>query len=161
MLKEAQDRKTRLKPETLVLCDWTLVMTNLDAAQWTASEVLCLLRLRWQIELLFKLWKSELSLDSWRSQQPYQILTEVYAKLLLALIQHWLLVSTCWDDAHRSWVKASRLLRKQAFHLLSALPHLETLVPCLHALVPALRRCLIQKRKARPATFQLLARAFP
>jgi hypothetical protein len=161
VLKEAQDRKTRLQPETLALCDWTLVMTNLDAALWTVPEVLCLLRLRWQIELLFKLWKTDLSLDDWRSQQPYQILTEVYAKLLLALIQHWLLVSTCWEEVHRSWVKASRLFRKQAFHLLSALAHFDTLVQCLHALVPSLQRCLIQKRKARPATFQLLARAFP
>jgi IS4 transposase len=118
---EAKDRKnSQLQPETLALCQWTILITNLDADQATAHEIQCLLRLRWQIELLFKLWKDELSLDDWRSQHPHRILTEVYAKLLLALFQHWLLVASCWDTPNRSLVKASRLLRKHAFHILTA-----------------------------------------
>lgn len=160
--KDAQDRpKSHLKPETLALCDWTIVITNLEADQWTVSAILCLLRLRWQIELLFKLWKSELSLDTWRSQQPHQILSEVYAKLLVALVQHWLLILSCWNEDDRSWVKATRLLRKHAFHILNALSCLDTLCHCLLSILPSLQRCRIQKRKARPAAFQLLARTFP
>ena len=159
---EAKDRThSQLKPETLALCQWTILITNLDPNQATVNEILCLLHLRWQIELLFKLWKDELSLDTWRSQQPHRILTEVYAKLLLALFQHWLFVLSCWDIPNRSLVKASRLLRKHAFHILSALPHLKTLCHCLQSILPTLNRCCIQKRKARPAAFQLLARAFP
>ncbi len=89
---EAKDRtNSQLQAETLALCQWTLLITNLDADQATVNEILCLLRLRWQIELLFKLWKDELSLATWRSEQPHRILSEVYAKLLLALFQHWLL----------------------------------------------------------------------
>ncbi len=160
--REAKDRKnSQLKPETLALCEWTILITNLEDDRLSVKEMLCLLRLRWQIELLFKLWKDELSLDTWRSQQPYQILSEVYAKLLLALVQHWLFVLSCWDEMDRSWVKASRLLRKHAFHILSALSCLDTLCHCLQVILPSLSRCLIHKRKARPATFQLLARAFP
>lgn len=107
---DAQDRpKSHLKPETLALCDWTIIITNLEADQWTVSAILYLLRLRSQIELLFKLWKSELSLDSWRSQQPHQILSEIYAKQLLALVQHWFLILSCWNEDDRSWVKATRL----------------------------------------------------
>lgn len=159
---EAKDRpRSQLKPETLDLCQWTILITNLVANQATLNEILCLLRLRWQIELLFKLWKDELSLDTWRSQQPHRILTEVYAKLLLALLQHWLFVLSSWDSSNRSLVKASRLLRKHAFHILSALSHFNTLCCCLQSILPTLTRCRIQKRKARPATFQLLARAFP
>lgn len=159
---QAKDRKhSQLKPETLALCQWTILITNLDADQATVNEILCLLRLRWQIELLFKLWKDELSLDTWRSEQPYRILTEVYAKLLLALLQHWLFVVSCWDTSNRSIVKASRLLRKHAFHILSTLPHLKSLCRCLQSILPTLNRCRVQKRKARPAAFQLLARAFP
>lgn len=159
---EAQDRKhSQLQPETLALCQWTIVITNLEADQASVNQILCLLRLRWQIELLFKLWKDELSLDTWRSEQPYRILTEVYAKLLLALLQHWLFVVSCWDSPNRSLVKASRLLRKHAFHILTALPHLKSLCHCLLSILPTLNRCRVQKRKARPAAFQLLARAFP
>ena len=159
---EAKDRPhSQLKPETLSLCQWTILITNLDANQATVDEILCLLRLRWQIELLFKLWKDELSLDTWRSQQPHRILSEVYAKLLLALFQHWLFVLSCWDIPNRSLVKASRLLRKHAFHILAALSRFNTLCDCLHSILPTLKRCCVQKRKARPAAFQLLARPFP
>jgi len=123
--------------------------------------VLCLQRLRWQIELLFKRWKSDLSLDEWRSQHPHQILCEVYAKLLIALIQHWLFLLACWHIPRRSLVKATQTLRKHAFHILAALHDVHLLAHALHIILPALARCTIQKRKTRPATFQLLARAFP
>jgi len=162
VLDAAQKRTgSRLKSETLALCDWTILVTNLPVEDFSPYDILALQRLRWQIELLFKLWKSELSLDQWRSQQPHQILSEVYAKLLLALIQHWLLLLGCWQHENRSLVKATRVLRKSAFYLLVALPSLSLLSHALHRVLSSLSRCLVAKRKARPATFQLLARAFP
>lgn len=154
-------KKSTLQPETLTLCDWTVLVTNLPAPLFTPDEVLCLQRLRWQIELLFKLWKSELFLDEWRSQQPHQILSEVYAKLLIALIQHWLFLLGCWHIPRRSLVKATQTLRKHAFHILATLHDADLLAHALHIILPTLARCTIQKRKTRPATFQLLARAFP
>jgi hypothetical protein len=144
--------------ETLTLCQWTILITNMPLDDLSVDDALCLLRTRWQIELLFKLWKDELAVDDWRSQQPEQILSEVYAKLLLALIQHWLFVLSCWDEPRRSLVKATRTLRKQAFHILHCLSDLQALIDCLTLICPTLTRCLIQKRKSRPATFQLLAR---
>lgn len=162
VIAEAKDRThSQLQPETLALCDWSLFVTNMPPEQLTIDDALCLIRTRWQIELLFKLWKDELLLDEWRSQQPFQILCEVYAKLLLALIQHWMLILSCWDEADRSLVKATRALRKHAFHILCALSNLHTFDLCLSRILPTLLRCRVQKRKARPATFQHLARASP
>jgi hypothetical protein len=152
-------RHSQLKAETLELCEWTILVTNLTAEQLTVLEALCLLRLRWQIELLFKLWKHSLSLDEWRSKQAFQIMSEVYAKLLLALIQHWLMILGTWEEDDRSLVKACLLLKKQAFHLLSVLHDFSALVQALNSILPHLSRCKIQKRKARPATFQLLGLA--
>lgn len=154
-------KKSHLKPETLALCDWTILITNLPAEHFTPDDVLCLQRLRWQIELLFKLWKTDLSLDEWRSQQPHQILSEIYAKLLLALIQHWCLLLGCWQQENRSLVKACQALRKHAFHLLAVLPHFAALLQALRLILPTLARCTVQKRKTRPATFQILGRASP
>lgn len=154
-------KKSQLRPETLALCDWTILMTNLPAERFTPDDVLCLQRLRWQIELLFKLWKTDLSLDEWRSQQPHQILSEIYAKLLLALIQHWCLLLGCWTYENRSLVKACQALRKHAFHLLAVLPHFSALLQALRLILPTLARCTVQKRKTRPATFQILGRASP
>ena len=154
---DARQRPHKLQQTTLDLCQWSLIVTNLSAEQLSIEEATILLRLRWQIELLFKLWKQVLSVDDWRSQQPWQILTEVYTKLLIALIQHWLCVISCWQEPQRSLVKASLLLRKQAFHLLSALPKLTNLCAVLNQLVQQIPRCLVQKRKSRPALFQLLS----
>ncbi len=48
-----------------------------------------LVRERWQIELLFKLWKPYGCLDEWRTSHPWRILCEVDAKLMGLLLQHW------------------------------------------------------------------------
>lgn len=154
-------KKSQLQPETLALCDWTILVTNLPAEHFSPHDILCLQRLRWQIELLFKLWKMDLSLDHWRSQQPHQILSTIYAKLLLALIQHWFLLLGCWHLENRSLVKATHALRKSAFYLLAALPCLAQLSRALRLVLASLSRCVIAKRKTRPSAFQLLARAFP
>jgi hypothetical protein len=88
-------------------------------------------------------------------------MSEVYAKLLLALIQHWLLILGCWEEAERSLVKAASFLKKQSFHVLAALTNFTALVLVLENILPQLSRCKVQKRKARPATFQLLVSPIP
>ena len=59
------------------------------ADQLCVDDVLQLARVRWQIELLFKLWKSHGQLDKSRSDNPWRVLCELYAKLIAMLIQHW------------------------------------------------------------------------
>ena len=160
-LADAKDRGKSLRPDTLALCDWTVLATNIPPHLLTVEDALLLLRLRWQIELIFKLWKQTHALHHWHSARPAQILCELYAKLLLIVIQHWLLLLGCWQEPQRSLFKAVQVLRKHAFHLVTVLPDPVALLDTLATILPSLRRCLIQKRRARPATFQLLARARP
>lgn len=154
-------KKTQLKNETLDLCAWTIMVTNLEVDNLSIDEALRLLRLRWQIELLFKLWKQHLSLDEWRSDNPCQILSEVYAKLIGALVQHWFCLLGCWQENTRSLVKACLTMQKHAFHIHSVLSDFKALLHALETILPALARCKVQKRKTRPATFQLLGLASP
>ena len=160
-LTEAKDQGRTLRPDTLALCEWTVIATNLPPHRLSLDDALVLLRLRWQIELIFKLWKQTQALHHWHSTRPAQILCELYAKLLLIVIQHWLLLLGCWDEPRRSLFKAVQVLRKHAFHLLTVLPDWAALLDALTAILPSLARCLIQKRRTRPATFQLLERARP
>jgi hypothetical protein len=85
-LADAKDRGQPLGPAILALCDWTVIATNLPSHALTVDDALLLLRLRWQIELLFKLWKQTQALHHWHSARPAQILCEPYAKLLLIVI---------------------------------------------------------------------------
>jgi hypothetical protein len=143
--------------ECLARADWTILVTNAPSDLLTVREALVLLRARWQIELLFKLWKSHGQLDESRSSKPWRVLTEVFAKLLAMLVQHWILLTGCWDHPDRSLVKAAQTIRTHALHLLCALRStaqlrrvLSTIQRCLHA------GCRINPRKRHPNTYQLL-----
>src|SRR5712692_7540740 len=92
---------------------WLIVITNVPDALLTLAEAFVLLRARWQIELLWKLWKMQGLLDAWQTRNEERILCEIYAKLLGLLVQHWALLLTCWDDPHRSWISVSEIVRDQ------------------------------------------------
>lgn len=157
VLADAKRKNRSLRPETQALWEWTGVATNLPAPQLRAEAALVLLPLRWQIELLFKLWKQNHAFDTWRSARPEQILCEIFAQLIGVVLQPWLLLISCWGAADHSLFKAAKTFQKQVFYFASVLPHPDLLLIALQTITRSLRRCTIQKRRARPATFQLLA----
>jgi Transposase DDE domain len=155
--RTAQRKQQAVSEERLALVEWTVLVTNVPAAQLSVAEALVLYRARWQIERLFRLWKEVGQADSWRSGKPWAILCEVYAKLLGCVIQHWLLLVGAWADPARSWHKAAQVVHKQAWHLLCSLRHDKLLYQALSDVVRCMRcGCRLDKRKQAPATFQLL-----
>ena len=56
--KAARDKGRPVSATRLALAAWTMFVTNVPPERLTLREALVLGRLRWQIELLFKLWKS-------------------------------------------------------------------------------------------------------
>lgn len=143
--------------ESLVLAEWTVLVTNAPTDLLTIQEALVLLRARWQVELLFKLWKQYGRLDESRSRKPWRVLTEIFAKLLGLLVQHWVVLTGCWDRPDRSLVKAAHTLRAHAMHLLSALrsgPQLRRALTTIHRCLRA--GCRLNRRKQHPNTYQLL-----
>jgi hypothetical protein len=146
-----------LSPAQLTLLGWTLWLTNVPASHLSVDDLLTLVRVRWQIELLFKLWKMQGRMDESRSKKPYRILCEVYAKLLGLVIQHWLSVTTGWQQVNRSWFKAGQTIRQHSLRLGCALD----CVAQLCQIFETLRQCLavgarLNTRKAQPNTVQRL-----
>jgi hypothetical protein len=143
--------------ESLALADWTVLVTNAPTDLLTLQEALVLLRARWQVELLFKLWKQHGHLDESRSRKPWRVLSEIFAKLLALLVQHWVVLTGCWQRPDRSLVKAAHTLRTHALHLLSALcsaPQLRRALTIIHRCLRA--GCRLNPRKRHPNTYQLL-----
>ncbi len=154
---EARQRGKTVSQARLARADWTILVTNVPTTLLTTQDALILARARWQIELLFKLWKSHGHLTDSRSQQPWRRVCEIFAKLLALLIQHWLFLVTCWRCPNRSLVRAAQLVRQFALTIAiacGAVAHLSTTIQRLAAGLAA--GATIDSRGRAPGTWQLL-----
>ena len=154
--RKAQKHSRKPSKKVLDLCGWTLVITNIGAEELNHQEALVLLRARWQIELLFKLWKQYAQTDVSRSQNPWHLLCDFYAKLIGMIIVHWMMIVGCWQVPNRSMVKAAKAIRHQIILIARALAGRDDLSVVLLEITQGLDRCHIDKRKKHPNTFQLL-----
>jgi len=179
-LHETARRKGKTVSQlSLVLADWTIFLTNIPPDLLTVDEILVIARARWQIELLFKLWKSVGHIDESRSCKPYRILCELYAKLTGQVLQHALMLYTCWSypesgpsRGHRSLVKAAAAkvalrgaIASCATALLLALQATDPAITIMIVVNLIARSvaatCRISPRTKKRATFQLLAIEMP
>ena len=84
----ARDKGRQISATRLALAAWTLFVTKVPAERLTLREALVLGRVRWQIALLFTVWKSHGHVAESRSTKPWRIWCEVEAKLLAMLVHH-------------------------------------------------------------------------
>ncbi len=156
----AQAKNKPVSPQVLLLMNWTIIVTNVPASLLTISQAFLLLHARWQIELLFKLWKQEALIDEWASEKPWNILCELYAKLIAVVIQHWFLLLSCWDDPHHSFFSVSEVLRENLPLLVQGLGRHLPLQRAIRLMVQCVRGgCSIPLRATRLSTSQLLQSA--
>jgi len=149
----ASDHGKPVNEALLQLANWTIVVTNVPTWMLTFEQALALLRARWQIELLFKLWKQHGLLDDWNATSPWRILCEVYAKLLAMVVQHWFVLLSCWDDPHHSLSSVAEVLREQVPTLVHALAGHMPLGRAIRLITLSVRGgCSIPKRSTRLST---------
>ena len=159
--RRAQHRTAQKKgrvpsDDRLAACDWVILITNLPADEFDAEAVQTLYRLRWQIELLFKLWKSHGKIDDHRSDDPVLQLLVLYARLLAVLLQHWVMITLGWSVPSLSLVKAATAVRETLLTLLTVWSSRTAFVDSLNRLAAVVRRCRVDRRRQKPSTFQTL-----
>ena len=93
----------RSAPPSWRLCAWTVFVTNApparaDAARGAGAAPAPAGR----SSCCSSGGQGHLRVDDWRSANPWRILTAGYAKLLAALVQHWLALVGCWHHPDRS-----------------------------------------------------------
>jgi len=143
---------------TLALADWTLLVTNAPPTLLSVAEAEVLRRLRWQVELLFKLWKSHGQVDVSRSAKPWRILGEVYAKLIAVVLQHWVLLLGGWTFGDRNLVQAAATMRAEVNRLARSLERPRQLCRVLRELAVLLAAIRpTPKRRKHPSAAQLVA----
>jgi len=154
--RKAQRHSRQVNPTLQALAHWTLLITNVPIELLSAHEALVLLRARWQIELLYKLWKQYAQADTSRSENRWRLLCDLYAKLIGMIIVHWLMIVGCWQIPHRSMVKAAQAIRRQVNLIARALNGRDDLNCVLQEITEELDRCSQNCRKKYPNTSQLL-----
>jgi hypothetical protein len=144
------------------LADWTILLTDAPAKLLSLPEALVLLRERWQMELLYKLWKQDGQVDEWRTANPWRVLCELYAKLIGLLLQHWLMLLFAWHDEQRSLVKLAHVVRDTAASLMEALSGCRSLRSALRTIQRRMSAgTQMNKRRKHPNSAQLLQRGSP
>ena len=101
------------------------LLTNLPSEAFTLASVRDLYRLRWQIELLFKEWKSYANLHAFRTANPGIAEGLIWASLAAALLKRFVAHSTelVVRDVEISTRNAAMAFRYKATDLFRALLH--------------------------------------
>jgi len=159
--REAARRKGRPAPTAryLALLAWNLFVTNVPTDQLPPHDVGLLYRVRWQIELIFKVWKSEAWLDRVGEWRRARIWCELYAKLIgLVFTQLWF-APLRWDKDELSLTKAYQSVQRHALRLAQSLTNQADLSHWLERLQTAWRKFGCKdKRKTQPSTLEQLRR---
>ena len=156
-LKASHRKKGRTPTaQRLAWCDWTILVTNVPEGQLSANEACVIYRSRWQVELLFKRWKSQGLVDHLSGSTDARKMARMWARLLAVVVQHWLVIASVWGDPRCSLKKAYDGVRKFGI-LLAATVKLEScLCEAIERIVATMQSTARQNKRKRPSTFELL-----
>jgi DDE family transposase len=114
----AQRRGKTYSQSYLTLLEWTILITNVPPSWLSWAQVMALYGLRWQIELIFKVWKSQAKLASVGQWRPQRVLCHLYARLLALVLFHWLVAPWRFGEwGELSWPKAFQVFQRHASRL--------------------------------------------
>jgi hypothetical protein len=159
----AKKRGTTLSQTYLFMVGWTLFVTNAPDTMISLKQVYDFYRIRWQIELVFKLWKSYCGLNQILTWRKERVLTELYAKMIAILIVHFLLAplripDEVWSEREVSNVRFKQVLARFARSFKLYLSDAIALAKTLDDFMRHVERfALKQKRRQQPNALSLLA----
>jgi hypothetical protein len=159
--QEAKKRGRPVSQKKLDLCEWNVLITNAPRELISAAEGWEVRRVRWQIELVFKVFKSEGGLEKTQARSRERVLSELYAKLLALVVLRWTLLAAGYQQLRHSGQPAARRVKKRAGSLLRALSSVRELGELIKGLARQLKACEIRKCHSKPSTLDRLAAVDP
>jgi Transposase DDE domain len=160
--RQAKKRGDTPSQAHLRLLAWNLFITNVPGTVWTPQTVCTAYALRWQVELVFKSWKSHLHLATLTTKTPDSTLCYLYSRMLLILLTYAFcppLRARLWEQHRRelSFLKLIRHLQAGAERWLHALFQSEAALRCfLLQTYTAAARLVTKASRKRRTTAQLL-----
>ena len=142
--------------ERLAWCDWTILVTNVPVEMVTPAEAVILYRARWQVELLFKRWKSQDLVAALRGSTAVRQMVGIWSRLLGALVQHWLMIASAWGDPTKSLSKVCEVIRRFVGRLAAGMEDRTERERVLADLCRIVAKTCRRNKRSKPGTFELL-----
>ena len=111
--KEAKKKGYKVSEEFKARARFNLMITNVSQEDLPTDKVYLMYKLRWQIELTFKNWKSDYGIDNVRSMSYNRFMCLMYAKLILILINNQLinLLGTVLYKKHKKLLSKTKCIK--------------------------------------------------
>jgi IS4 transposase len=124
--KNDRDKRTNHSKEYYQLLGYSILLTNIPQSKCSAEEISKLYNLRWQIEIVFKSWKTGFSLEKLTPTKcinPNRIYCMIYLWLMYILLFHtfWINYNNTYlhKDANLSIIKLARFFSDNFMLILS------------------------------------------
>ncbi len=162
--KDSSSKSGHISEKYRRFLHYALFITSLPP-KYGMEQLYTIYRIRWQVELVFKVWKSVLSIHRIRSAKEDRVLCEVKGKLIVAVLISMISANAraVLDGVTISFHKAARYIRALAINWAQAIQvstdhHYQFLLRLKSALV---RSCRKTSSKKKPSIEQRLKEALP
>ena len=161
--QKAKTQKRGITNEYKVRCKFSIFITNTTKEMLDAAAVIQLYRLRWQIELVFKTWKSLLDVHKIKAVKKDRLECQLIAKFIWILL-NWK-VFRCIDTVIRkgspgyacSMWKFFKQVRQYGYALRKVIKgSLAFKDWCEIFIFPIIKHILIEPKKGKKAAFQIV-----
>jgi hypothetical protein len=130
--KGKKGKGKNLSRKRLELCSCNCYLVNLPQDSFPLTDIQKIYSIRWQIEIMFKIWKSVFNIDKIKAVDPNRILCFIYGKLIAIL-----LCTTIFWPIRNACEKAGKYLSElKSFRKLMS--HIDRIVQHLIAKTPVI-----------------------
>jgi len=160
----SQSKSRQISDEYRLFLHYALFVTSLPA-EYGMAQLFALYRIRWQVELAFKVWKSILAIHHVRTARQEHVFCEVYGKLIVAVLTS-SLGAAAWaflDGLPISPHKVARHVRAVATNwaltIMAGVAQHRAFLKTLSRLLA--RFCRKTRQKSKPTIEDILSQALP
>lgn len=107
-MKAAKSKGYTVSQQFKIKAQLNLFITNVPAQWLTAKQIHQIYRLRWQIELIFKIWKSMAYINKMKSMKVQRFQCQLIARMIWIFL-HWqaLIITQRWMNKMNAGIKCS------------------------------------------------------
>lgn len=150
-------RKRDATKEYVIWSGFSIFVTNIPRSMLSSEMIITIYKIRWQIELFFKMLKGTLSINIIRTENKNSTLCMIYAKLISLLVASVVISyaeSICDEKDELSLDKAMKWLHNDNCFGRAVVEN--TLEELLKSMIIELRMICKDKRRKRKSTYKIL-----